>query len=372
MKKIIHFSSVHGRYDIRVFLKECVTLAKNGYDVTYVISDGLGDEIKDGVKIVDLGLPRCGRIKRIFLKTFNIYRFLLKIDADVFHFHDPELIPYGLLLKKNKPSSVVIFDSHENYADDISEKAYIPLFFRGVVSSVYNFFERQAIKRFDAIVSATPSIDSHFKKQGAVGIDINNYPFLNEFSNNGVLSDKKYDAVYIGAISEVRGVHFLVDSLSIGNKKSLVMAGTFANPEIEKRVKSSSGWESVTYLGQVGRKEIANLLAISKVAAVTFLPAPNHIESQPNKMFEYMSASLPVIGSNFPLWKDIIEGNHCGICVDPSSPAELSSALDSLLYDEQKLKSMAENARIAIQEKYNWEAESIKLLSFYQGFFADV
>ncbi|MBF4437762.1 glycosyltransferase, partial [Vibrio anguillarum] len=129
----------------------------------------------------------------------------------------------------------------------------------------------------------------------------------------------------------------------------------FANSEIEARVKSSTGWNSVTYLGQVGRKEIAELLASSKVAAVTFLPAPNHVESQPNKMFEYMSASLPVIGSNFPLWKEIIEGNHCGVCVDPSSPAEMSSTLDSLLCDHQRLKSMAENARVAIQEKYNWE-----------------
>lgn len=372
MKKVVHFSSVHGRYDIRVFLKECVTLASNGYDVTYIISDGLGDEVKDGVKIVDLGLPEYRRLKRMFLKTFSFYKYLLSLDADVFHFHDPELIPYGLLLKRNKPNSVVIFDSHENYADDISEKVYIPTILRRVVSSVYKYFEHQAVKRFDAIISATPSIDAHFKKQNALGVDINNYPFLSEFLNSNMEFKKKYDVVYIGAISEIRGVHFLVDSLSMGNKKSLAIAGTFANSEIEARVKSSTGWDSVTYLGQVGRKEIAELLASSKVAAVTFLPAPNHVESQPNKMFEYMSASLPVIGSNFPLWKEIIEGNHCGVCVDPSSPADMSSTLDSLLCDHQRLKSMAENARVAIQEKYNWEAESIKLLSFYQGLFADV
>ena len=372
MKKIVHFSSVHSRYDIRVFLKECVTLAKNGYNVTYVISDGLGDEIKDGVQIVDIGLPEYGRFKRMLLKTFGIYKYLLKLDADIFHFHDPELIPYALLLKKNKPDSLVIFDSHENYADDISEKVYIPLVFRGFVSSAYKFFERQAVKRFDAIISATPSINSHFKKQGALGVDVNNYPFLTEFANQDIVSDKKYDVVYIGAISEMRGVHYLVDSLSIGDKKNLAIAGTFANAEIEKRLKSSTGWSSVTYFGQVGRVEIAKLLASSKLAAVTFLPAPNHIESQPNKMFEYMSASLPVIASNFPFWEEIIDGNKCGVCVDPSSPAEISSALDRLLCDEEKLESMAKNARIAIQEKYNWEAESIKLLSFYQSVFADV
>ena len=365
MKKIVHFSSVHKRHDIRIFLKECVTLAEGGYDVTFVVADGLGDETKSGVQIIDAGKPASSRLGRMVQTTRAVYECVEALEADIYHFHDPELIPIGVKLKRRKPKARVLFDSHENYADDIEDKPYINRFLRPVIARIYRFYERRSVRKLDAVVAATPSIKSHFLSLGVRALDVNNYPFEEEFGGACYESEKKYDVTYIGGISEVRGVSYLVDSFGFGEKKSLVMAGSISNKAFENRLKDSPGWASVEFLGQVSRETIKDVLSSAKVAVVTFLPAANHVESQPNKMFEYMSAGLPIVASNFALWKQIIEGNDCGICVDPESPKEISAAIDSLLADPERAEEMGENGRKAIHEKYNWQSEGEKLKKFY-------
>ncbi|MBK8453862.1 MAG: glycosyltransferase family 4 protein [Thiofilum sp.] len=372
MKKIVHFSSVHQRYDIRIFLKECVTLAQHGYDVTFVVADGLGNEVKQGVNIIDAGKPAGNRLARMFFSTKKVYRMASNLRADIYHFHDPELIHIGLKIKSKFPGSKVIFDSHENYADDISEKPYIPKYFRALIAAAYKYYEKKSIRKLDGIIAATPSINHHFCNAGAKSIDINNYPFVDELNFNSIEQhSKQYDIIYIGAISEIRGVSFLVDACALGSQKSMAIAGTFANKAIEEKLKTSMGWSCVDYFGQVNRETIAKLLSQSRVAAVTFLPAPNHIESQPNKMFEYMSAGLPIVASNFPLWKEIIEDNNCGICVNPESAKDISQALEQLLSNPNLMLEMGKNARQAVIEKYNWSSESNKLLKFYQSILAE-
>jgi len=98
--KIAHLTSVHARYDIRIFHKECVSLAKAGYDVTLVVADGKGDEEKNGVTIVGVGQKPKSRIKRMILTVTKVYKAAKRKDADVYHFHDPELLPVGWLLQR--------------------------------------------------------------------------------------------------------------------------------------------------------------------------------------------------------------------------------------------------------------------------------
>jgi glycosyltransferase involved in cell wall biosynthesis len=123
----------------------------------------------------------------------------------------------------------------------------------------------------------------------------------------------------------------------------------------------------VNALGFLSRQEVKTLLAESMAGIVTFLPVPNHIDAQPNKMFEYMSAGLPVIGSHFPLWKEIIEGNNCGICVDPNQPEEIGKAIQYIFDHPKEAENMGINGIKAIEEKYNWRAEEQKLISTYQS-----
>ena len=107
----------------------------------------------------------------------------------------------------------------------------------------------------------------------------------------------------------------------------------------------------------------------SLAGVVTFLALPNHVNAQPNKIFEYMAAGIPVIGSNFQLWKEIIENNDCGICVDPTKPKEIAKAIEFIQENPMKAKEMGKRGRKKVLDKYNWQPEGIKLVSVYNNLF---
>lgn len=368
IKKICHLTSVHQRTDVRVFLKMCTSLASAGMDVTLVVSDGKGDEFVNNVKILDVGIETKNRIKRMTQTVTAVYRKALEIDANIYHFHDPELIPIGLMLKRK--GKTVIFDSHEDYTSDILHKQYIPAFMRKIISKIYQNLERYAATRFDAIVTATPKIKEVFELYySAKVVDINNYPLLSELFDLTYWSEKKIDAIFIGSISSVRGVYELVQSLEYSERRGLTIAGTFSDSSIQSSITSQPVWSRVSYLGQVSRAQVFDLLANSKVGVVTYLPVPNHIDSQPNKLFEYMSAGIPVVASNFPLWREIVEGNDCGICVNPKEPKEVNDAIEKLVGDSSRAVEMGANGRNAVINKYNWKTEEQKLLNLYKFLF---
>jgi glycosyltransferase involved in cell wall biosynthesis len=141
----------------------------------------------------------------------------------------------------------------------------------------------------------------------------------------------------------------------------LNLVGSFSDVETAKMVKRAPGWEHVNELGVLDRGEVRDVLQRSFAGLVTFHPLPNHVDAQPNKMFEYMSAGVPVIASDFPLWNEIIIGNDCGLCVNPMSPDAIARAIDQLAGDPELARKMGANGRRAVVEKYNWSVEEARL-----------
>lgn len=130
---------------------------------------------------------------------------------------------------------------------------------------------------------------------------------------------------------------------------------------MEQEVRAYVGWHKVNEFGYQNRVAVANIMCQSKAGIVTFLPSPNHTDAQPNKMFEYMSSGIPIITSDFPLWREIVEGNHCGICVNPLDPIEIANAINYIIRNVDSAELMGINGQRAIKEKYNWEVEEEKL-----------
>jgi glycosyltransferase involved in cell wall biosynthesis len=87
-------------------------------------------------------------------------------------------------------------------------------------------------------------------------------------------------------------------------------------------------------------------------------------------MFEYMAAGLPVIASRFPLWREIVEGNDCGVCVDPLDPAAIAAAIDLFCGDPALARRMGENGRRAVLARYDWRGEADKLAAFHDALVA--
>ena len=98
--RICHVTSVHQRYDTRIFHKECTSLANAGYDVILLVADGKKDEVRNGVKIVSIDYVPTSRYRRILLSGHVMFRAAQQIDAEIYHLHDPELLPFGKKLKR--------------------------------------------------------------------------------------------------------------------------------------------------------------------------------------------------------------------------------------------------------------------------------
>jgi len=367
-KKIVHITSAHPRNDIRIFTKMCLSLARASYDVTLIVADGKGDEVNNGVKISDVGKVD-GRFARMFYSAKNVYLKALSLNADIYHLHDPELLPYALKLK-NKGKTVV-FDSHEDVPVQILSKPYFNKFLLKLISVIFECFENFVCKKLDCIVGATPFITNKFLKINSNSLNINNYPILGELeSDSEILSTEKSiknTICYVGGISVIRGAYELAEAIRyVKNNVKLCFAGSISEDLSRKILHNTDSANKINLVGVLSRSEVKELLNTSFAGLVTLLPTLAYKDSLPIKMFEYMSAGLPVIASNFPLWKEIIEGNDCGICVDPLSPKEIAETIDWLYENQDKAKEMGKNGQKAVYEKYNWQNEEKKLLGLYK------
>jgi len=363
--KIVHLTSAHPRYDIRIFRKMATSLSEAGFDTFLIVADGKGDEKKGGVTILDVGVRNGGRISRMTKTVSKVYSRAISLDADIYHLHDPELMPIGLKLKKK--GKKVIFDAHEDLPKQLLTKPYLNRLTRVVLSKVFSIYEGLVCKKFDAIITATPVIRDKFLKINKNSYDINNFPLINELNSSTDWDEKASEVAYVGGYSEIRGIKQIVKAMAHTQNIKLNLAGACSEKDVKVEVSQYAGWKNVDDYGQVSRSKVKEILAQSRVGIVTFLAAPNHVESQPNKMFEYMSAGIPVLGSNFNLWKEIIVNNDCGICVDPESPKEIAEGISRLVQDSNLSRKMGENGRKAVMEKYNWEKEAEKLLTLYEG-----
>lgn len=369
MKKVCHFSSAHCGLDIRIFRKECVSLVNAGYDTHLVINATAAEAVeaaKFGVTLHRLEYPAgISRFSRMFVQAWRCYRIAKMLDADLYHFHDAELIPYGLLLAWS--GKKVILDAHEDLSGDIFSKEWIPLPVRRIAGTTFRGLEHFGARRFSAVVAATPFIGSLFTPVANGVSIINNYPMVGELiPSQSPVATQRDSVCYIGGMDEIRGIREIVRAFS-GSDVVLNLAGDFSSVKLKNELSQLAGWKHVIHHGQVTRQQVARLLERSFAGLVMFLPEPNHVNAQPNKMFEYMSAGVPVIASNFPLWREVIEGNECGLCVNPNKPEEISAAIRYLRDHPEEVVRMGENGRRAVEQKYRWDREEANLVTLYRG-----
>ncbi len=365
VNRIVHISTVHDAYDIRIFHRECRTLAAAGFEVLFVVPHET-DEVVEGVQIRALAAPR-GRLARMTRTVWQAGRLAFGQNPGVVHLHDPELLPLGMALRLR--GQRVIYDAHEDFPRQVLTHHWIPSPLRPVVGGLVGALGAAAARMFNGIVAATPAIASRFPAKKTVTVQ--NFPAVSEFDRDRLTpyAARPPQIVYLGVLATTRGVIEMVRSMALlppSLEARMVWAGTFSPRELETEVRQMPGWERVDFLGWKGRGEIAEMLSNSRVGIAPLHPTPSYVQAWPIKMFEYMAAGLPVIVSDFPLWREIVGGAECGLLVDPQSAQALADAIYWILTHPHEAEEMGRRGREAVLHRYNWNTEGRKLLDLYQ------
>jgi len=364
--KIVHVTTVHPWYDSRIYYKECMTLARSGYNVVLIVPT-TESKVGGDVKIITLK-PPSNRLERMTKTVWHSFWTSLRQKGDLYHLHDPELIPMGMILKLL--GKCVIYDAHEDISKQIMSKTWVPSTMRLLISKFMQLIQK-LVYIYDGIIVATPNIgDSINNKKTFL---VRNYPIIKEFCDEDAgcipYLERRFNIVYVGGLSKARGLLEMIEAMALLPSElceGLILAGRFTNNELHNQVSKFKGWKHVKYVGWLDRIEVRKLLSTARVGLVTIHSTPNHVNSLPIKLFEYMAAGVPVVASNLPAMSEIIESTKCGLVVDPLSPKAIADAIAWLLNHPKQAAQMGINGQRAVKEHLNWETESKALLSFYQ------
>ncbi|WP_052754476.1 glycosyltransferase [Calothrix sp. 336/3] len=361
-------STIHRALDVRIFYKECVTLSQAGYEVHLLVANPPETQL-DGVYFHPIDkVKELPRLVRIWRRLASTYQKAQSLQGNIYHFHDPELIPVGILLKflGNK----VIYDVHEDTPwEALSLHKNNPII-AWLKFLIWTVMEGIAKLTLDGFICVTPHIAAKFPS--AKTTVVANLPLTVELQT--AVNQTKADTsenyiIYAGGITEIRGIKEMVGAMELlptSLRGKLLLLGEFSSVNLQTQIEQMAGWEKVEFLGWQPREKLVQYLGKAQVGLVVFHPQTDHLAALPNKLFEYMAAGLPIIASNFPLWQEIIQKIGCGLLVNPLEPQEIAQAMAYFLENPDMALAMGEKGQVAVKTKYNWEIESQKLLQFYQ------
>lgn len=365
---IIHMTTVHPRDDSRIRFKEIVSLVQaTDEDVRLFVQDGLGDEVDPvhGYRIVDTG-PRKRRLSRMFEGGWRMISAVRRARPSIVFFHDPELLPWAFLLRLS--GIKVVYDAHEDVPRQILRNPSLPAPVKPILSPIVSVFEWVAGHLLSAVVGATTEITDRFPARKS--FLLRNFPVVHELHTPGAMpmAERPPQFAYIGMITEDRNIYRMIDAVGLlkDPKARLRLAGDFTVAAVRDRAERMPNWNRVIFDGWVSRDGVAAILSDARAGLVLLKPIKHEMVTLPIKMFEYMAAGLPIISSDFPLWREIIDGVGCGLLVDPEDESAIAGAMQWILDNPEEAAAMGARGRQAVLDTYNWESEAETLLDLYR------
>jgi glycosyltransferase involved in cell wall biosynthesis len=370
--KICILTTGHQALDNRIFYKQALSLRKKYEDITFIVPDEREEYIEQGIKII--GVERAKSLYGRFRLGDTIVRKAIEVQADVYHFHDFELIYKVLKIKKALPEAKLIYDVHEHYPDMMKMSKKVPGLLKPLATFLVDKTEIWLAKKFDQIITADDAVKERFDPYNS-RVDVI-YNFTEFEPRQDTTTEKEYDVIYQGGITLERGAYNLVRAIHILREKMpdirLVFVGPFDDPQgreiVYDYIEEHDLDHNILFAGRVPHLEVEDYIRRSRIGMVTLLPLPKYYKNIPIKQFEYMGCGIPVVGSNLPPIKRFLTKYNSGIIVDPTKPEEIAKAINILLSDPRLCQEMGENGLRAVREEYNWGKMEEKLLKIYARF----
>lgn len=365
--EVCHITSVHPAFDTRIFHRECKSLAQAGHKITLIASANLGQEVVDDIQVI--ALPKINRRYERPRLWWHIVREVKRLKPAIVHFHDPELLLITPLLRPAK----VIYDCHEPYAETTLLRDWIPRLIRYPLSRLVAMLEPILVGQTDAVIVTEESHAIPFQRGRQPVVVAYNFPLINDFDLIRCSDGKTI--IHVGINSEPRGCTAMVETARLIVQKvpeaRFLIVGDFDPPLYEQEIRKliiTYGLErNVALVGRVPYADIPRWLAQADVGLIPW-QGPERFPTRviPTKLFEYMSARLPIVASDLPTIGRFMDGLDCGFLVEPGNPENLARSIEYLLGHPAEAKRMGENGRRAVEERYHWQLESEKLLNLYR------
>lgn len=368
-EKVCIFAPVHSYDDIRIFKKEAVSLANDGYKIV-LIAKSENDKVINRVKIIPAPKYKT-RLQRFLLQPIYL-KEILKQKPTIVHLHNPDTLLIGFILKLlNKK---VVYDTHEDFSERILVREWIPPGLRNIISKVITNLEKKASQKFDRVIVTQQEILSRMDKRAVV---INNAPLIKEEivtdaeeRSKSITYEKKpdYRLIYIGGISKIRGIKELIKSLELVNKKinvRLTLIG-YESDDVLDEVRGYDSWKYVDYFGFLKQEDAFAHLVKADIGMATILDRGDHSKTSANKIYEYLLFNKYIICTNFKKWQDELSHlNNCSF-VNPENIEELANEIVNVCTNKFGKEDFL-NGKQYILEKCNWNIEEKKLLEIYHN-----
>jgi glycosyltransferase involved in cell wall biosynthesis len=268
----------------------------------------------------------------------------------------------------------VIYDIHEDMPKDVLSKFYLPAWSRRAIAWTAAQIEGAACGHFSALVAVTPSIAERFRTLNHRTVIVYNYPYPNEIvfaQKSSEWETRRQSVAYVGGITAQRAIREMLSAMAL-LPESLNATLELAGNEVPEGIRPEElyqhpGWARVKHHGFLDQPSTFRLLHKVRAGLVLFHPEPNHLEAMPQKIFEYMGAGLPIIASDFPLWRRLLGDTGCGILVDPMDPRAIAQAIQYVLTHPGEAEQMGRRGQAAVLEHYNWDTQAEKLVNLYSA-----
>lgn len=362
--KVCHVTNAHDSDDFRIFTSECCSLADAGYDV-FLVAQGDSREDK-GVHVIGVGQKPESRRERMTTFAKKVFEASLKLDCDVYHLHDPELMRFvPKYVKRNKK---VIFDSHEDNKYLMLAKPWIPKWLRGFASSIFGIYEHYICRHLDGYLACYHWTYDRVKKWCPNIQLVFNFPKWKPYISRDCVDEKTF--CYAGGISAQWMHHNVISAISEVSEARYLLAGNISGDYGDK-LRKADAWSCVDWVGRLRHEDLPEKMYAKSAAGIALLDyIPQCMGHKGNlsntKLFEYMVNGLPVICTDFDLWKEVIEKYKCGICVDPHNIECIKNAIRWIIEHPQEAKEMGKRGNEAIKAEYNWDANAVGLFKVYK------